>query len=270
MGTLNEPEENYVTGYISLFRSVQTHWIYEQKRKRTKLEAWIDLLLTACHKDCEEPIGFDLIVIKRGEILTSQDSLSKKWKWDRNSVRKFLTMLHKASMIETLSTPKYTKITICNYGTYQKSLPTKGHHKLQQTNTTSSTYNNDNNVNNDNNISIVDMESPKELSLYETIVEYWLKEFRQGWTFTGQHGKSVKSIITKIKTVQHGANKESTDKSVLESFKLICTNLPDWYLDKDLPVINSKFNEILIQIKDKKNGKSITAKQHSSVEYRSV
>lgn len=109
----------------------------------------------------------------------------------------------------------------------------------------------------------------KEPTLYEQLVKFWLDEFHKGWTFTGQHGKAIKSVITKIKDVQGKSNKESTDVSVLESFKLICENLPEWYKEKDLPIIDSKFNEIMAEIKNNKNGKSITTKQHSSIAYRS-
>lgn len=108
----------------------------------------------------------------------------------------------------------------------------------------------------------------KKSTVYSDIVDYWLKEFHIGWTFTAMHGKSINSIISKIKSVQKDQKKETTDGSILESFKLICENLPDWYKDKDLPILNSKFNEIMTEIKNRKNGKSITTKQHSSEAYR--
>jgi hypothetical protein len=92
---------------------------------------------------------------------------------------------------------------------------------------------------------------------YTLCIDFWLKEFHIGWTFTGQSGKALKSIITKIKKVlikQDGA-------TVPETFKLICYRLPEWYKEKDLPVIDSKFNEIITEIKNSKNGKPQSKQQ---------
>ena len=83
---------------------------------------------------------------------------------------------------------------------------------------------------------------------YSLIVDYWLKEFRIGWTFGGQHGKAVKSIIKKLNSVFPESN-------AVEVFKVMCRKLPEWYKDKDLPVIDSKLNEILEQIKNTQNEK---------------
>lgn len=115
-------------------------------------------------------------------------------------------------------------------------------------------------------LKVVDSAEP---TLYQKLVDFWLMEFHIGWTFTAQQGKELKSTITKIKSVQKGAGKESSDESVFESFKQICLNLPEWYRDKDLAVINSKFNEIVSEIKNSKNGKSVARKEHSSTTYRS-
>lgn len=147
MDILSEPEFNYRTGYIRVYRSVKSHWLYEPKRKRTKFEAWLDLLLQAKHSDQKETIGYDLIVIKRGQILTSQEKLAAEWRWDRSAVRSFLSSLHYDQILTIETTNKYTMITICNYDSYQNSSPTNQHQNHQQTNTTSTHTNNDNTLN---------------------------------------------------------------------------------------------------------------------------
>lgn len=86
---------------------------------------------------------------------------------------------------------------------------------------------------------------------YDLCIEFWLKEFKQGWIFGGQQGKALKSIIKKLKTI----TADNINKiSIPETFKLICNRLPDWYKDKDLPVIDSKLNEIITEIKKLQNG----------------
>ncbi len=90
------------------------------------------------------------------------------------------------------------------------------------------------------------------LSDYQICVDFWLKEVHQGWTFGGQQGKAMKSILTKLNAIIKDVSPPP------EVFKMICLNLPEWYKTKDLPVIDSKFNEIITEIKNSKNGKSKT------------
>lgn len=90
------------------------------------------------------------------------------------------------------------------------------------------------------------------LNEYEMCVRFWLKEFHQDFQFDAMSGKKMKSIIEKIKKLLIARKKEITDKSVFETFKLICQKLPEWYQDKDLAIIDSKFNEVIEQIKKPK------------------
>lgn len=102
----------------------------------------------------------------------------------------------------------------------------------------------------------------KPHSDYNLCLDFWLKEFHIGWTFTGQNGKELKSIIKKIEKVLKDSENKST---VLNTFKLFCEKLPLWFKDKDLSILNSKFNEIIEQIKNLKNGNTTnTTKQSSS------
>lgn len=107
-------------------------------------------------------------------------------------------------------------------------------------------------VNVNANVSVTDINKDvaAPLSEYQLFVDYWLQEFKPGWTFGGQHGKAMKSIITKIHKLCKDTNFE--ESFALPTFKKMCLNLPEWYQNKDLPVIDSKFNEIITEIKAKK------------------
>jgi len=96
----------------------------------------------------------------------------------------------------------------------------------------------------------------KEQKGYQLSVDFWLKEFHIGWSFSGMQGKSLKSILSKIDGILKNAERTENDTS--NFFKVICLNLPDWFKDKDLNVIDSKFNEIVTEIKNKNNGISKT------------
>lgn len=81
---------------------------------------------------------------------------------------------------------------------------------------------------------------------YQLAVDFWLKEFKIGWTFSATHGKSLKALLGKLKKLIP----EPSTENILDAFKVFCHKLPDWYKDKDLQVLNSKFNEIVTQIKN--------------------
>lgn len=85
---------------------------------------------------------------------------------------------------------------------------------------------------------------------YQLAVDFWLKDFRQGWTFSGIHGKHLKDLLGKFRKI----NPNGSEEDIVLMFEYFCRNLPDWFKDKDLPVLNSKFNEIITQIKTQKNG----------------
>lgn len=92
-------------------------------------------------------------------------------------------------------------------------------------------------------------------NIYQLAVDYWLK-LHVNYIFNGMSGKHLKQLLDKIKTLLEKTNNDTSDQSILSMFELIINNLPDWFKDKDLPVINSKFNEIIEQIKNSKNEKS--------------
>lgn len=77
-------EENLVEpfrGAIPLLRKFRDHAFWKERRTFSRAEAWIDLLFDARYgKEPEELIDRgELLIIKRGEILTSILKLSEKW-----------------------------------------------------------------------------------------------------------------------------------------------------------------------------------------------
>lgn len=82
------------------------------------------------------------------------------------------------------------------------------------------------------------------MAIYKECVAYWLKEFHVGWQYGAIHGMALKSIINKIRKAQP----EAPNATIVATFKKLCQSLPQWYRDKDLPVINSKWNEIITEI----------------------
>jgi hypothetical protein len=117
-------------GWIKLNRQITENWIFPNRRKFTEFEAWIYLLLKSSFADSKVYDNGRLILINRGELLTSELKLSYEWLWDRGAVRRFLNVLQKDGMIFKKTTTKFTIVTICNYASYQDTTTTN----KQQTN----------------------------------------------------------------------------------------------------------------------------------------
>ena len=72
-------------GWIRVYRQLQDHWLWAGGRF-TKGQAWIDLLLSANHRDRQTRLGNQLITVKRGQVLVSQRQLVSRWGWARTAV----------------------------------------------------------------------------------------------------------------------------------------------------------------------------------------
>ena len=108
-----------MAGWIKLHRSIQEHWLYTEKRKFSKFEAWSDILLTVNFTEGKTIIKGKLIQIKRGESILSLDSWAKRWGWDKSAVRRFLNTLQKDNIIELKNETITTRLIVCKYDTYQ-------------------------------------------------------------------------------------------------------------------------------------------------------
>ncbi|HCY0820554.1 TPA: DnaD domain-containing protein [Staphylococcus aureus] len=144
-----------MTGWISIDRSIQNHWLFKENRTFSKFEAWIYLLMEANHSKAKVPIGNQIVTVERGQRLTSILTLSDLFNWSRFKVKTFLDLLESDGMLEVKTTSKYTLITIVNYDFYQSEQGRNQHQndikptsKQHQTNTN----NNDNKDNNEKNV----------------------------------------------------------------------------------------------------------------------
>lgn len=136
-------------GYIKLDRKL-LNWGWFKNGDMLKL--WVYLLLTAQHQDTL----VNGIFLNRGQVLFGRKQASKDTGISEQSVRTCITRLKSTNEITTISTNKYTIITILKYDEYQnnnKKTTTKTTNKLTNnqptTNQQLTTYNN---VNNDNNV----------------------------------------------------------------------------------------------------------------------
>ena len=104
-------------GWIKLHRGIADHWLWDCEFSYA--QAWIDLLLKACHKPNKLMIKGQLVELKRGQQARSEVTLSKEWKWSRGKVRRFINQCENDGMIECKATRLTSIITICNYDSFQ-------------------------------------------------------------------------------------------------------------------------------------------------------
>lgn len=103
-------------GWIQLHRQIRDHWIWNDP---IKLRWWLDILLTVNHADTQVNVGMNLVECKRGQSVRSLLGWATRWGVSKDTVRSFFKLLLNDSMITTENLTKTTRLTVCNYDTYQ-------------------------------------------------------------------------------------------------------------------------------------------------------
>jgi hypothetical protein len=108
-------------GWIKVHRQIQSHWLYTDKREFSYFEAWIDIILSVNHADAKTMIQGTLYEVKRGQSINSLDTWAKRWSWSKSKVRRFLKTLEIDSMVVLKNETITTRLTVCNYDSYQET-----------------------------------------------------------------------------------------------------------------------------------------------------
>lgn len=105
-------------GWVKLHRSLADNelWFAEPF---TYGQAWVDILIHANHKPRTIFIRNIEVDLSRGDLGWSEVTMSKRWKWSRGKVRRYLAMLEKRGMIVQQKTQVTTVLSVCNYSEYQ-------------------------------------------------------------------------------------------------------------------------------------------------------
>ena len=92
----------------------------------TRAQAWIDLIGLARHTAGYTRIKGVRIDLQRGQLCWAKLTLSKRWKWSRGKVDRFLAELQADGMVEQHTSTKTTIIHVVNYDLYQSGGTTVG------------------------------------------------------------------------------------------------------------------------------------------------
>lgn len=135
-------------GWIMLHRKVTDHWVW-QKKPFSYGQAWTDILLECNHDERKTLIKGVLITCSRGQSINSLKTWAKRWGWTVAATRHFLTLLENDDMIQTKSERVTTRLSVCNYETYQAKQHAESTQNNRKTNAEQSQSNTNNNDNNE-------------------------------------------------------------------------------------------------------------------------
>jgi hypothetical protein len=87
-------------GHIKLSRKLfeDDPW-WNEKRPRTRIEAWLDLIYLASWKPRQFAIGNEVHDLGRGEFVASLRFLAERWRWGKTAVASFLAACEKLRRI---------------------------------------------------------------------------------------------------------------------------------------------------------------------------
>src|SRR3990172_8210916 len=101
-------------GWIKLHRKLLS---WEWWKKSKALQVFFFFLLTANHEEKK----WRGITIKRGQLLTSRETLAKSTNLSQRSIRTCITRQKTTNEVTSQPTSRYTMITICKYDSYQEN-----------------------------------------------------------------------------------------------------------------------------------------------------
>ena len=103
-------------GWIKLHRKLQQKGFY---KKSEYVHLWVHLLLNANREEKEFMWNNNIIVIKKGQLLTGRESLAKATGINPSTIENILRMFENEHQIEQQKTTKYRVITVLNWCEYQ-------------------------------------------------------------------------------------------------------------------------------------------------------
>jgi hypothetical protein len=202
-----EPEENYKTGYIKIYRSLKNKGWY---KKSEYLHLWIHILLKATHSGIEVFINGKNKILNPGQFITGRKKLSEETGINESKIERILNFFEKnEQQIEQQKSNKNRIITVISWDNYQyneQQIEQQLNNKRTTTEQQLNTNNNDKNIKNDNNeknkilLSQVDSSTldQTEKKHYQVAISFW---------------ELIKSNLSEL-----GINSPATEKAVFETW----------------------------------------------------
>lgn len=191
-----------VSGWIKLHRQIRNHWVF---KNADYFKAWVVIISEVNHQSSKVLIEGELIECKRGQSVNSLAT----WvsilgnDWTIQKLRTFLKLLEKDGMINTEGLRKTTRLTVCNYDSYQSEQQADNKQttsRQQGDNTQLTTNNNVKNNKEENKINIEERKQTFASSLQPYLEKYgkeFLNDFYLYWTEPTLDNKKLKYELEK-------------------------------------------------------------------------
>lgn len=106
--------------FIRLNRKLFENPIWKERRVFSRAEAWLDLVQLARYSKEPDTVAIKdrIITCNRGQLVKSLVTLGDRWGWSKTKVKRVLDVFKGRNMIELENVTVTTRITLCNYDTY--------------------------------------------------------------------------------------------------------------------------------------------------------
>lgn len=115
---VEEPNENYHTGWIKLFRSIQKKGWYSDSEY---VHLWIHLLISANHKGKEFFFNGQIITLNEGQFVTGRKQLAAVTGIKESKIERILKCFESEQQIEQQTNSRNRVISIRSWNVYQKN-----------------------------------------------------------------------------------------------------------------------------------------------------
>lgn len=270
-------------GWIKTYRSIMDDELYFAE-KFTRLQAWLDLLLTAEYKPRTVVIRGIKVEIGRGQLATSIRELAIRWRWGVNKVQDFLKELEASKKIDTQKSNVVSIISICKYEVYQDSeidrvaeIDTQTDTQIDtQTDTqskekvTKKKYNEEDKE--DFSLTPPDgvarantkkttskRKSPEEYTIVtkgRTVFEdFVVKTYNVTYTWSKEDAALMKNLLGKIKSNRKAKGLPLDDDSIVSALGVFLERIEDPWVHEHFSVgiLVKNFNQLVIQARTNKN-----------------
>jgi hypothetical protein len=112
-------------GHVKLSRKFfeEDEW-WNEKRPKTKAEAWLDCIYMAAWKARKFSVGLEVEHLARGEFMASLRFLATRWRWSRGAVERWIAAAQKAGrIVRQREGQAGTVYLVANYELYQGNDP---------------------------------------------------------------------------------------------------------------------------------------------------
>lgn len=107
-----------MSGFYLMHRGWQDNPVFRNEAF-SRRDAFLWLIEAATYRTVRVHAGAGEITLERGQLSHSLRFMAKAWQWDEAKVRRFLSSLSRAKMIDAHTDAGQTVVTVCNYDKYQ-------------------------------------------------------------------------------------------------------------------------------------------------------